>query len=416
MEAWKNNSSPHFLFMTEGKVKNRGIVMDIGYFCKFPPTAGGEAAKTYYLARGLAERGNIVHIITNAYEVEGEYRERMTLEDYNSFLSVPNLKIHATPQNSVPYYIPQGNPFEIKLANIGLSLIEREGLDVLDSWYLIPNAVAAFMVISMLQTRIPWVIRHAGSDLNRLLPHSLFEHLLRKVLISADKVVTYRSTKDILVNQGVPEEKLWFNDRVSVNTKFFSPEGLIAEELSGNKPIIMSIGKIASVKGTFDLLRSFAPLKDEANLIFVTGGPNLEWFEKEIKILGLESAVKIFPPVPPWRIPSYLRGAHVVVHAERDFPIKVHRPISVRETLACGRCLLVSKEIFAKYHFLKRGENVLTMDPHNHEQFTSQLKFALDNPNSVSEIGRRARETSLEVEDFEGYLDATIELYESMIK
>lgn len=390
--------------------------MKIGFVCKYPPTAGGEAAKAYWLTRGLAERGHKIHVVTNAQEVEGLYRERMTLDDYDNFLNLPNLQVHATPQNGLPGYIPQGNPFEAKLASITLSLLGREELDILDSWYLVPNAVAAFMVVSAISRRLPWAIRHAGSDISRLLPYPLLEPLLKQILLRADKVITYRSSKNTLLGYGIPEERLWFNDRVSVNTEFFSPEGPAADELPKDKPIILAIGKLATVKGTFDLLRSFVPFKNEAYLVFVTGGPRLGLFQEEVGILGLEEAVKIFPPVPPWRIPYYLRGVTVVVHAERDFPIAIHRPISVREGMACGKCMLLSEEMFEKYYFLKDKENVLTVDPHDHKQFSSQLGFILNNPAAIGEISEKARKTSLEVEDFEGYLDVTIELYENMIK
>lgn len=390
--------------------------MNIGFICKYPPTAGGEAAKTYWLTRGLAERGHQVYIVTNAWEVEERYREKMTLDDHDNFLNLPNLRIHATPQNELPGYIPQGNPFEVKLASIVLSLLNKEGLDVLDSWYLVPNAIAAFMVACVTESKPPWAIRHAGSDISRLLPYPLFEPLLKQVLLKADKVITYRSSRDTFLSYGVPKEKLWFNEKVSVNTDFFSPGGLVANELPEDKPVILSIGKIATVKGTFDLLRSFVPFKEEAYLVFITGGPRLDVFQEEVRVLGLESAVRIFPPVAPWRIPYYLRGATAVVHAERDFPIAIHRPISVREGMACGKCMLLSEEMFEKYYFLKAGENVLTTDPHNHGHFSSQLRYILDNPAAVEEISSRARDTSLEIEDFEGYIDATIELYESMVK
>jgi len=397
------------------KFQKGRLVMNIGFICKYPPTAGGEAAKAFWLTRALAGRGHTVHVITNGNEVEDSYRQRMVLDDY-SFFNLPNLKVHSTPENGLPAYIPMGNPFEIKLASIGLLLAKKEQLELIDSWYLVPNAVAAFMVVSAINRKLPWAIRHAGSDLSRLLPHVLFEPLLRQVLLKADKVVTYRSSKDFLLGYGVEEERLWLNDKVSVDTEFFSPDGPVAEELPKDKPIILSIGKIAPVKGTFDLLRSFAPFKNEACLVFVTGGPRLDFLEKEIKTLDMEKAVKIFPPVPPWKIPFYLRAATVVVHAERDFPIAIHRPISVREGLACGCCMLLSEEMFGKYHFLKREENVLTVDPHNHDQFSTRLMFILNNQKTVNYIGQRARETSLEIEDFDSYVDATVELYESMIK
>lgn len=48
---------------------------------KYPPIEGGVSTTTYWLARGLAERGSVVHIVTNAGEVENAYQMRLIGED-----------------------------------------------------------------------------------------------------------------------------------------------------------------------------------------------------------------------------------------------------------------------------------------------------------------------------------------------
>src|SRR5579862_3413321 len=45
---------------------------------KYPPIEGGVSTLTYWMARGLAQRGHDVHVVTNADEVEATFR--MTLE------------------------------------------------------------------------------------------------------------------------------------------------------------------------------------------------------------------------------------------------------------------------------------------------------------------------------------------------
>ena len=46
----------------------------IALLSKYPPLEGGIAAKTYWLARGLAGRGHMVHVITHAPEAGREYQ------------------------------------------------------------------------------------------------------------------------------------------------------------------------------------------------------------------------------------------------------------------------------------------------------------------------------------------------------
>jgi glycosyltransferase involved in cell wall biosynthesis len=55
--------------------------MKICIIAKYPPIEGGESSKAYWLARALGQRGHEVHVVTNALEVEEEYREQ--LSDYD---------------------------------------------------------------------------------------------------------------------------------------------------------------------------------------------------------------------------------------------------------------------------------------------------------------------------------------------
>ena len=45
----------------------------IALLSKYPPLEGGIAAKTYWLARGLAARGHEIHVITHGISSGREY-------------------------------------------------------------------------------------------------------------------------------------------------------------------------------------------------------------------------------------------------------------------------------------------------------------------------------------------------------
>lgn len=386
--------------------------MRIGMICKYPPIVGGVSSKGYWLSRALAELGHDVHVITNAHEVEGTYREKISLEDLQ-FMKHPNLHIHATSPGDIPAYIPKGNPFEVKLASLAIDVIQQFRLDLLDCWYFLPNGVAGYLAHTI--TGIPWVVRHAGSDLGRILPHHLFETLLKNILARASRVVTQKGSTALMLSLGVSEKRLWFSSKDSVNTLYFSPEGETEKLLPLDKPVILAMGKLGEVKGTFDLLRSFVPVKDKAYLAYVTGGPNIEGFKKEVRLLGIEDSVKMFCPVPPWRVPDIIRGCRVFVHAERDFPIIKHRPIIPREIMACGKSMILSQEMYGRYDFLKTDKNVITVNPHNHQQFTEALEKVVTDEAFSKEIGAAALATSVEIEDFPGYVKSNEELYNSVI-
>ena len=67
---------------------------------KYPPIEGGVSARVYWLAKALGERGHEVHIVTNAQEVESEYKEsefeRMFLAPDKTYSCILSSLIAAT--------------------------------------------------------------------------------------------------------------------------------------------------------------------------------------------------------------------------------------------------------------------------------------------------------------------------------
>jgi hypothetical protein len=99
---------------------------------KYPPIEGGVSAQTYWLARGLAERGHEIHVVTNADEVEDTYR--LTLEPSDNSWYQPEFEKSGgcvRVYNAAPFspqimgYIPLANPFVSKLASLATDIVRR---------------------------------------------------------------------------------------------------------------------------------------------------------------------------------------------------------------------------------------------------------------------------------------------------
>ena len=78
-----------------------------------------------------------------------------------------------------------------------------------------------------------------------------------------------------------------------------------------------------------------------------------------------------------------------------------------------------------KAHFWKDGnwwyygnlidrENVLLVDPKNIPAFRNIIEFVIRNPVEVAEIGRKAYETSKAIDNFNEFIDYTLEQYASL--
>ena len=69
--------------------------MNICIISKYPPIEGGVSSHTYWMARELGKRGHKVYVVTNSWEVEGEYRETINREDMHLF-EPKNVQVFST--------------------------------------------------------------------------------------------------------------------------------------------------------------------------------------------------------------------------------------------------------------------------------------------------------------------------------
>ena len=93
----------------------------IAFLSKYPPLEGGVAAKTYWLARGLALRGHVVHVVTHGASAGQEYRIR---DDECCSPPTPNLWVHR-PTNEMPWHIPEDNEHALALLDLTVKVIRE---------------------------------------------------------------------------------------------------------------------------------------------------------------------------------------------------------------------------------------------------------------------------------------------------
>lgn len=403
--------------------------MRICFISKYPPIEGGISSSTYWLAKGLGERGHEVHIVTNALEVEDEYRENLETDDQT--YTPKNVYVHSTdPSPTVeanPSHIPFSKMYCEKLASLAIQIIEKYDIDIIDSWYLIPYCVSGFLAKSF--TGVPQIIRHGGSDLQRLYPSPYLNNLLDKVIKSVDAIITDHVMMSFFQNMGIPSPKIIPMQRVPVNTGAFNPEVSpldLTPYLTNQKhfpdiPIIGYVGKITyhfETKGLCELLDVCSSIKEDFLLLFVANGKKLNQFKHLVKNANLENKTIFLDFLPPWQIPSVLKACTCVVVLEKETSpvLKYHTPSLPAEALTTGRCVLLSDPLQKKepYSNLKNGKEVLVVDPRNTEKIRGMLEMLIKNPDTANTIGDNGYRAIINYERFDEYLDKIIALYKSI--
>ncbi|MGN6664173.1 MAG: glycosyltransferase [Solirubrobacterales bacterium] len=397
---------------------------------KAPPIQGGVSAQTFWLARALAEAGHSVEVVTNATEVEPSRAQLHYGDDEARWLdgSLPGLRIHRTTPLRADSFIPFAQPHASKLIGLAHAVLERHSCDAILGWYLEPYGVAAAAVGRA--TGVPYVLRHAGSDIGRLAEHPDLRVAYGRALEGAAGL--------IVTNERELEARLGETDRPRISVprprlpevftdppEPFDLDGLVAA--SGDwlraagappdldrshyppadrapepgVPVIGTYGKVGVTKGSFDLLAALARLADEgvpfAFLSLSCGSKDVlrAYYESIRQSPSLLERTWVLPAVGPWRIPGFLRECDAVCFLERDFPIEFHGPLVPREALSSGSCLVCSAEAAAKPAHggnLVDGRNaVVIADPRDHAALAARLRTVLSDPVQAEAIGGQGR-------------------------
>lgn len=415
--------------------------MKICIIGKSYPIEGGVSRDTFWLSYALANAGAEVYLVTNSQEVEQNYR--IFNDSWNSNLPESplrhppsNLKIFYVSDLSKYNYIPWAKPFVTALASLATQAIEQYGCDMIYSHYLEPYGVAAHLASQW--TKIPYGLRHAGSDVGRLMQAHQLRRTYEKVILSANFIFASESTYRRFVHLGVDPNKIHLHPKASLPTKYYSPDavpldinelvieaqntfdslygekyiGINNKRFDPSRPTIGIYGKVGEAKGSYDLINALSKLKKEGlvfNFVAVTQGriSAIDHFFQKVYDSDISEFTWVLPFIPHWYIPNFIKSCTAVCFLERNFSIKIHHPAVPREVFACGTCLILSSEIAAKQSYQDKFENfknVVLVDPLDEDDLSNALRRLLTSSSLAGDIGMNGYKSfSAGREDFEAY-------------
>ncbi len=352
--------------------------MKVCIVSKFPPIEGGISAKTYWLAKGCAEAGAEVHIVTNAHEVEDDYRILSCGEDY--YLP-QGVFIHNVEQDT-PWHIPFSPLYLEKLLDKTVKVCTEHQIDLIDSHYLVPYGIAAFLAGKI--TGIPYIIRHGGSDMAKFWQQGRLKELLRRALEEAIIVVTDSNRKELS----------WKNLKVVILPTYVPDERCFTPDVGTKGGAIFAyVGKInfhwqhRGLKQIVDFWDSFS---NRSSLVFLAQGKGKEDFIRQCNV----TKVQFRDFIPPWEMPSFLKKVDYLFYLVRNNPIPDFSN-TVVEAVACGAKIitddLLAFEIYQP--FFNVTDSVLSID-----SFSIHV--------TASESGTLLRT------HYASYIDNNLELYE----
>jgi glycosyltransferase involved in cell wall biosynthesis len=347
-----------------------GRTVRICFIAKYPPIQGGVSAQTYWTCHLLARAGHAVFVVTNADETEAAHRIRFLPGDSERleawYPSGGCVRVSFTQAVHDPdlYYIPEGKPTLTRLASLAVEVVRGNDCELILGWYLEPYVVVASLVAAF--TGRPYLIRHAGSDLQELAAQPELGPAYREAIRGSAGVLSLVAPSAGL---GLPDEKCLRLPGLYLPAEF-TPDGdqlglaetarfltdgadeamLRSDPPSPGLPLLGMYGKLGPSKGTIDLIHAVRRVRDHGRsvgLVLVGGGRGWPAVIDAVRETDMADLTWTLPMLAPWRIPSLIRRCTAVAFLERMFEVAQHRPVPPIEILACGRPLLLSKPMVA---------------------------------------------------------------------
>ena len=326
--------------------------MNVCMISKYPPIQGGIAAKTYWLARGLAESGMTVHVVTNANCVEKEY----CIDDPGPGI-FKNPTIHYI-DSDIPWHIPSSDLYVPRLLDKSLEVVRDNHIDIIDTNYLIPYGIVGHLLSMM--TGIPYILRHGGSDIAKFLKRGIFSELLTCVIQNAAAIITDGRNKEYLEGK---------NPNVYVHPPYVPDEKIFKPFISFRDiPTFAYIGKINyhwKHKSLDKIVRIFSEISKPHVLKFVGQGKGFTEFARFVDENDLEK-FEFHDFVHPANMPSLLGEIDYLLHFEKDNPVQdfsnlICEALLSGVTIITDECLTMAE--YAQYSQFIPKNQIIRLNP-----------------------------------------------------
>jgi len=370
----------------------------IAILSKYPPLEGGIAAKTYWIARGLAARGHEVHIITDGLDAGREYRIQGNDEPPEV---LPNLWIHR-PKEEIPWHIPEGDENFLTLLDLTIRIIQEHKVRILDTGYLVPYGIIGHITKRI--TGIVHVLRHGGSDIEKFLKDKVLEAVLYETINCADVVVTDERHKDLLEPMN---RNLALQPPYVVDAEAFVPrEG---PELKQRLAVIGKVDYHWQYKGLHHIAEIMRRLVGQFECGVIGQGKGMSDFQCS---LGSEivSAFGWYPFVPPWEMPQLLNKLDAIFIFESALPHPVVSNLAL-EAMCSGVGIITDRTDFAEtYQGLVTisDDQVLVVRPTEPSLTVKAIVQWIDRLDG-------ARRPATQLVTYQDYIAATEDIYSSIL-
>lgn len=324
--------------------------MRILFIGKYPPIQGGVAWQGFALVELLASAGHFVHVVSDSFSVEADYRTILNADDLAALqLSDTPWACNVAFDFILPFSadrqkIPRSGMAETLLFGRCSRVIGACRFDLVISNYIFPYGIVAEWIRKY--HHIPHILMHAGSDLFDLFNEPDLRVAAISALSNATSVVTSEAGAEMLAKAFINPRHCATDIRyeaafpatplTSATDPHIYLSSIIAdrredvERLRSAKLKLLVVGKSGPTKGTFHIIDAVKHLVDEQiDVCCLAAWSGLAESRAMDYIVerNVNNNFVIIPPIPRWRIPAAFKCVDAILYLEHDFWLRCHTPL-----------------------------------------------------------------------------------------
>lgn len=346
-----------------------------------------EPGFVHELARRLRERFRVLVLCPHApgaraYELlDGVevFRYRYALQRWETLVNdggiVANLKRHHWKFLLVPGFV-------VMQAWSAWRLCHRYKVDVIHAHWLIPQGLIAALLQLLPGRKAPFVVTSHGADLYALRSKPLV--LLKRWVLRQSRTATVvsRPMLDEVARMGGDVAKVSVLSMGVDMSQRFVPNA----DISRSRNEILFVGRLVEKKGVRYLIDALALVRKrmpDAHLTVVGFGPEEDSLSAQVRLLGLESAVRFVGAIPQTQLPEYYRRAALFVapFVQAVSGDQEGLGLVLVEAIACG-CPILAGCVPAVTDVLAPSFADLMVVPSDTQALAERILVALSDPDA----------------------------------
>jgi glycosyltransferase involved in cell wall biosynthesis len=252
-----------------------------------------------------------------------------------------------------------------------------------------------------------------NQQIKKIILKFLWKNLPDAVLAGSTGTVRY------LENLGVPSDRIFLAGNI-VDNDWWITQAQQADPVTTRAqlkiplevPVVLFCAKLQPWKRPQDVLRAFARADvPNSYLIFAGEGPLRKSLEEEAQVLGVAHRVRFLGFINQSRLPDVYRAADILVLPSEYEPFGV----VVNEAMLCGRPVVVSDRVGAKYDLVREGETGFVYPCGDIEALAQILREVLPDRERLRKMGEAARKR-METWSPREYIEAFVQAVEKAVQ